>query len=550
MTVRFSPTRRLGGLVTFLLALGPGALRASSAAPTVRFELRDGAKVSDVVTLVARASTDDARGIMKVEFAIDGKLHTTDSSTPYTFDWDTLAATEGKHTLTATAYDAAGKSAQATLTVIVDNELDRGSEYHAGIASTAFQAGDTNRALRYARRALKVTPGHLQASRVLAGVYRRQGRLKEAVEILEKASIPASDTEVRADLAALHIALADTTTSTEDFLKEAGLAVDAFRKLQTARARAARTNQNTHDAYMREGDACFAMRDWNGAVEAYQKCGTADVAPMPCLNRLLLAYIYAGRRRDANVLLRTLTNNKRADSVTAALGGLLAVHDYQSARARELVRSGVEKGELPSLIVGAYAEAILREPRKARELANKAVAMAPEVAEVQLLNSYAVPDPLDARRAIVRALERNPMLAEAYAARGFQALARRDSRRFVSADAMFRFALEIEPDNVYALLGAALSLLAQRRAEEAEPLLLRALEKDPNAPDIRAALALSYSLRGDGPKVTALLAEARKTDPERWDYFSPPDAVELISLVSNYRYPLLLSPASLYPEKG
>lgn len=532
--------------MVFLLVLGPVAF----AVPSVRFELRDGTTVSDVVTIVARASTDDVRGIMKVEFAIDGKLHTTDSSIPYTFDWDTLTTTEGKHTLTATAYDATGKFAQATITVVVDNELDRGSTYHAGIASTAFQMNDLDRAWRYARRALKVTPGHLQASRILAGVYRRQGRLKEAVEILDKASIPADDTEVRADLAALHIALADAATRTEDFLKEAGHAVDAFRKLQTARAQAARMNRNTHEAYTREGDAFFAMRDWNGAVEAYQKCGTADVAPMPCLNRLLLAYIYAGRRRDADVLLRTLTNNKRADSVTAALSGLLAVRSYQFARARELVRSGVEKGELPSLIVGAYSEAILREPRKARELANKALAIASEVAEVQLLNSYAVPDPLDARRAIVRALERNPMLTEAYAVRGFQILLRRDRQRFASADAMFRFALEIEPDNIYALLGAALSLLAQRRAEEAEPLLLRALEKDTQAPDIRTALALSYSLRGDGPKVTSLLADARKIDSERWDYFSPPDAIEMISLVYNYRYPLMLSPAVLYPKEG
>jgi len=546
LTNRYSLIYPLSGLLILLLASGS----SSAADPTVRFELRDGAKVSDIVTIVARASTDDERGILKVEFAVDGKLFATDSSTPYSFDWDTLATTEGRHILMATAYDATGRFAQASITVIVDNELDRGSAYYTDTAFSAFQSGELNQALRYARRALKITPGHLQASRVLAGVYRRQGKLREAVEILEKANIPADDTEARTDLAALYIALADAATSTQGFLKEAARAVDAFRKLQTARAQSARRNLDTQESLLREGDAYFAMRDWTRAIAAYQKCGTADVAPMPCLNRLLLAYIYAERRRDADVLLRILLNSKRADTVTAALGGLLAIRNYRFTRARELVRGGIEKGELAACLVGAYVEAILREPRKAREAASRAFAIAPMVAEVRLLMAYTSPDPLDAHRAIISALENNPMLVEAYAARGFQTLLRRDRQRFASAEAMFRFALTIEPENTYALVGAALSLLAQRRAEEAEPLLLRALEKDPNAPDIRTALALCYSLRGNSSKVPSLLAEARRIDPERWDYFSPPDAIALISLIYNYRYPLMLSPTVLYPKES
>src|SRR5262249_8495207 len=80
----------------------------AAAATKVQFELKDGATVSDIVTVVVKVTGADDVGIDRVEFLVDDQLKATDSSVPYSFDWDTLADTEGKHTITATAFDAQG----------------------------------------------------------------------------------------------------------------------------------------------------------------------------------------------------------------------------------------------------------------------------------------------------------------------------------------------------------------------------------------------------------------------------------------------------------
>src|SRR5437867_363288 len=124
---------------------------ASIAAPTVKLDLKEGAKLSDVATIVARVTSN--ADVQKVEFYVDGKLATTDTSTPYTLNLDTLELTEGTHTLMATAYDTKGK-ASVTVTVQVDNELSKGADYHADQAMAALKDQDLDKAMKHARRAL------------------------------------------------------------------------------------------------------------------------------------------------------------------------------------------------------------------------------------------------------------------------------------------------------------------------------------------------------------------------------------------------------------
>jgi len=79
----------------------------------------DGATVSGTVNVAANASDDG--GIVKVEFYVDGFLKLTDTSTPYTFPWDTMTIGNGSHTISAKAYDIVGKTATDTITVTVNN---------------------------------------------------------------------------------------------------------------------------------------------------------------------------------------------------------------------------------------------------------------------------------------------------------------------------------------------------------------------------------------------------------------------------------------------
>jgi beta-lactamase superfamily II metal-dependent hydrolase len=64
-----------------------------------------GATVSGTTTVTASAS--DNVGVTKVEFYLDGALQSTDTSSPYSWSWNTTTATNGAHTLTSKAWDAA-----------------------------------------------------------------------------------------------------------------------------------------------------------------------------------------------------------------------------------------------------------------------------------------------------------------------------------------------------------------------------------------------------------------------------------------------------------
>ena len=78
----------------------------------------NGATVSGTVSVTASAS--DNVGVTKVEFYLDGVLKSTDTTSPYTWSWDTTGTPNGAHSLTSKAYDAAlnvGTSAAVSVTV-------------------------------------------------------------------------------------------------------------------------------------------------------------------------------------------------------------------------------------------------------------------------------------------------------------------------------------------------------------------------------------------------------------------------------------------------
>ena len=83
----------------------------------------DGATVSGTVTFTATAS-DDRSTLSKVELYLDGTLIGTDTSSPYSFSYNTRSQTNGTKAITAKAYDSwsnVGTSAPVTLTF--DNDF-------------------------------------------------------------------------------------------------------------------------------------------------------------------------------------------------------------------------------------------------------------------------------------------------------------------------------------------------------------------------------------------------------------------------------------------
>jgi hypothetical protein len=81
-----------------------------------------GATVSGIITVTASAS--DNRGVAGVQFQLDGvNGGAEDTTAPYSVSWDTATASDGSHTLTAVARDAAGnRTTSNPVTVTVAND--------------------------------------------------------------------------------------------------------------------------------------------------------------------------------------------------------------------------------------------------------------------------------------------------------------------------------------------------------------------------------------------------------------------------------------------
>jgi len=74
-------------------------------------------------TVAITASATDNVGVTRVEFYVNGLLRGTDTSTPYTYSWNTASQAAGSYTLMTRAYDAAGNVGQSE-NVVVTNVRD------------------------------------------------------------------------------------------------------------------------------------------------------------------------------------------------------------------------------------------------------------------------------------------------------------------------------------------------------------------------------------------------------------------------------------------
>ena len=111
---------------------GGGGGGGDTTAPTVSITApSSGATVSGTVSFTASAS--DNVGVSKVEFYVDGSLKSTDTSSPYSYSWDTTAASNASHTLMAKAYDAANNTGSDSESVTVSNS--GGGNLYCGTAS-------------------------------------------------------------------------------------------------------------------------------------------------------------------------------------------------------------------------------------------------------------------------------------------------------------------------------------------------------------------------------------------------------------------------------
>ncbi len=102
----------------------------------------DGNTVSGSVNVTATAA--DNVGVTKVDFLVDGTLKTTVQTAPYSYSWSTTALSNGTHSVSVIAYDAAGNTSTDSASVTVQNGDTQAPSVPAGLSATAAAYNKVN----------------------------------------------------------------------------------------------------------------------------------------------------------------------------------------------------------------------------------------------------------------------------------------------------------------------------------------------------------------------------------------------------------------------
>ncbi len=115
----------------------PPSPTSDTTAPTTSLTApANGSTVSGTVNIAANAT--DNTGVIRVEFYVDGALRSSDTSSPYSYSWNTTEVANSSHSLQSKAYDAAGNiGVSATVTVTVNNPTaDTTAPIISGVSAT------------------------------------------------------------------------------------------------------------------------------------------------------------------------------------------------------------------------------------------------------------------------------------------------------------------------------------------------------------------------------------------------------------------------------
>ena len=549
MSVSFSRLHRNG----LPVALGLAALMASAAISladiTIKADPMDGDKVADIAKITAKIDSKD--GVDKVEFRIDDELRYTDTSTPYSYDWDTIADKEGKHAITITAFDSNGATKRFTLNLEIDNDLGLGAEALASKAKDALAEKKYDSALLFGRRALKAEPGNIVGSRTIASIYGMRHDWGKAIAALDKAMGVDTSASALSELASYRVQRALEPDNAASFFGE----LSAANELRHKAADLAVQDTKKASAGNSEaiGDALLAAGRVREAIAEYGRAALKMDAPTSATNRLALAYALADQPQEALGLLRPLQRNKKDDAASRAIIGLALLRQMQFAEARQTVQADIADQKPASLIVAAFADNALGKSREAAAFAKDAAALVPMAAEAHYAYALSAPNLKDQEREINLAIGYNLFQSGPYLDYAARTAISKRTDRYEQALNLTDLALKNDPDNLNAKLMQAQLYLFLKKLPDAETALAQIgrMRGATANPDVQLTLASYWDIKGSGNKVNISLAEAKRLDPARFERRGSTKPLELLVELNRkmfYRSGYFLMPTTLFPQ--
>lgn len=535
-------------LLFSLLMLFVGATTSDAhAAIKISFNILDGSKISNVASITAHVKSKTL--IAQVEFFVDGQSRAVITGIPYRFKWDTISDTEGKHTLKVVATDVDGDTAQASISVIIDNDLSIGAPALAAKAVTALKSGDAKAARNFARCALKADPNNIDGAAALATIYAQAGNYQMAANTLSGVKELDSNSPAMLQLSGYQLRLALMPENADH-------AVDDVKSALALRRKAADNLVQQIEAVpgtdpIKIGDALMSAGHPHKAISSYLPVVSGNNAPVSAINRLALAYVQTTQYYKAENLLRTLQIQKLDNTETRTVFALLLVREQKPKRALILIANDIPKNIPSVLVVASYANTLLDNKTEADKEAVAAENIFPQAGDAVFAHSLAAPDPRVSSEEAIKTLSLAPFYPAPYVDYGARIALQSHTHRLVEALQFADIALSLDPGSLSAQIMRGLLLTQVGHSPDARQLLDQLYGSNEKYPDLLLAMSAYCVELKQSALASIYFSQAQKSAPS---YFinlqTPPDALQALETLYrqlHYRPGFFLTISTLYP---
>lgn len=509
-----------------LLCLSLGAsLFAQTKKLTVTGDIQAGDTIAGERTFVVKADTSETQ-INQIEFYVNGELRDTKGSTPYTFTLDTLSEEEGPIDLEFRAYGTKGETGSLKAKVKINNQLDKGPEFHNDKAKEFVTNAKFQDAVVEARTAIKADKSFLPAKYTLStayfalGLYDKAQKFAEDVTSADPKNAAAYDLEsgIALKRAFLIKPGQDASSAIESANASFATAIDAHVKAGEARLAAMEPVTDANRlAYI---DLALKYHRYAtvaalGNKEFYRKPGTA------LGNRLAFAYIRRGQFHEASKVIESIGRFDKPNSYTYCLDAVIAAMAGDSAQATQFLTLA-SQGEGAEVLAQTrlFCELYAKKSTQFDDLVKQLVSVnerSPVTQYYQVLQARRAGDEPLFQRLFKDAVQADPGLADLYVERGlgdvYSAATSKitDENKktyFGAAMGLFQAGMTASPDSPYALSAAAMGYLAQQDFANAASFANAAATTGPDyagaayvfAAIMRDGLATSQQIRSDPAK--------------------------------------------------
>ena len=496
-----------------VLLFASAVLALAKAPPTVSLNAKDGETFHGERTVRVSVSSDTA--INQVEFYVNGELRDTDTSTPYEFKLDTVAEADGPLKLRFKAYTVESKTAEKSISIVVDNGLSKGADFHVGKANELLTDGKYADARDEGKIALKIDKKSAGARLALARAYLGLGELDQAqLQAEEAKSAMPNDPATLSILAGVDARRAFAITA-----KPGADRAEVLKQIKDALGAAAENRKAALDADVDAtkldpanplpyADAALRARRYSAAIAALAPTFEKDQKNPALADRIAYAQIRSNRRQDA---LNTLNMLARAGGTDAYAHGLKAAalaaggdDEGSDAEMREAVLADSE-----NLGVRTAQAYIALKRNKADVLARlssdlqKEQGQRADVRYYQMAVAARAQNYSQAEKAFQVGVLAEPAMADLYVEYANNAIAitqrasmdpKEKAQHYAEARVYFETALIARPEAAEALAGLAMVSAFEGKAAEAVRYASAAVAAAPNDPGAYYALSASQAL--------------------------------------------------------